>query len=255
MLENRKHLPWASSVLVILCALLAPCSAVHAQGGPPMVTDDPGTPGDGNWEINLASEGQKTRPGWLYTIMDADINYGWGERLQLKLDTPYDASRQGGAWATGIGTTLAGVKWRFFDDDKVGWAVSIYPQLGFNPDSGAVGRGLASPGKSLFLPVESTTHLGPIDIDMEAGRQLQQTGADSWIAGIILAHTFASHLEVMAEAREHWATDGSGLLLNLGSRWELSEHLTLLAALGREVGAADDSRLSTLAYLGMQIRH
>jgi len=29
----------------------------HAEGGPPMITDDPGTPGDGNWEINIAGAG------------------------------------------------------------------------------------------------------------------------------------------------------------------------------------------------------
>ena len=28
--------------------------AALAQGGPPFLTDDPGTPGDGRWEINLA---------------------------------------------------------------------------------------------------------------------------------------------------------------------------------------------------------
>jgi len=34
----------------------------RAQGGPPMVTDDPDTPGDGHWEINLAAIGAHT-PG------------------------------------------------------------------------------------------------------------------------------------------------------------------------------------------------
>ena len=29
-------------------------TALHAQGGPPMITDDPGTPGPGRWEINIA---------------------------------------------------------------------------------------------------------------------------------------------------------------------------------------------------------
>ena len=32
--------------------LLAPLS-LFAQGGPPLLTDDPGTPGRNNWEINL----------------------------------------------------------------------------------------------------------------------------------------------------------------------------------------------------------
>ncbi len=218
-----------------------------------MVTDDPETPGNGNWEINLASIDERSRDGWLYTVADVDINYGWGDRLQLKLDTPWNATRQGGSWASGPGTTLAGVKWRFYDDDTSGWAVSTYPQVGFNLDSAAVSRGLADPGKSLFLPFEATTHLGPVDIDIEAGRTLRQTGDGEWIAGVILAHSFSSRLQVMFETREHGSRAGSATLLNLGGRWALSRDLNLLAAAGREAGAAEPGRLSALVYLGIQI--
>jgi hypothetical protein len=39
-------------VVLAICALAA--RELRAQGGPPMITDDPGTPGNGKWEINLA---------------------------------------------------------------------------------------------------------------------------------------------------------------------------------------------------------
>jgi len=57
---------------------LAPLAS-WAQGGPPLVTDDPDTPGNGRWEINVAAIGahtpglsqlsimsssKSTRPGW-----------------------------------------------------------------------------------------------------------------------------------------------------------------------------------------------
>jgi hypothetical protein len=246
--------PWEGTRRRIWCLLLLAASTLaHAQGGPPMVTDDPDTPGDGNWEINLASIDERTRDGWLYTVADVDINYGWGQRLQLKLDTPWNATRQGGSWASGAGTTLAGVKWRFYEDDTAGWAVSTYPQVGFNLDSATVSRGLADPGKSLFLPFEATTHLGPVDIDIEAGRTLRQAGDGEWIAGVILAHSFSSRLQMMFETREHGSRAGSATLLNLGGRLALSRGLSLLAAAGREAGAADPGRLSTLVYLGIQI--
>jgi len=37
-------------------AVFAACAARAAfgQGGPPMITDDPGTPGPGKWENNIA---------------------------------------------------------------------------------------------------------------------------------------------------------------------------------------------------------
>ena len=36
---------------------------VLAQGGPPLITDDPGTPGDGHWEINIAEQSETTGTG------------------------------------------------------------------------------------------------------------------------------------------------------------------------------------------------
>lgn len=39
---------------------------VFAQGGPPLITDDPGTPGNGKWEINVAFTVEKRRMERLY---------------------------------------------------------------------------------------------------------------------------------------------------------------------------------------------
>jgi hypothetical protein len=38
-------------VALVLPALLA--IATHAQGGPPFITDDPGTPGNHHWKIHF----------------------------------------------------------------------------------------------------------------------------------------------------------------------------------------------------------
>jgi hypothetical protein len=73
-----------------------------------------------------------------------DANYGWGERLQLKLEIPWiveDETVEGRH--SGLGNPLLGVKWRFLDEDKAGVAVSTYPQLGFNLVSSSADRGLA----------------------------------------------------------------------------------------------------------------
>ena len=41
-------------ILAVLAALLHALPA-RAQGGPPFLTTDPGTPGNGNWEINVGA--------------------------------------------------------------------------------------------------------------------------------------------------------------------------------------------------------
>ena len=56
----------------------------HAQGGPPFITDDPGTPGNHHWEINMGWIADHNPANAYYEVPDFDINYGWGDRIQLK---------------------------------------------------------------------------------------------------------------------------------------------------------------------------
>jgi hypothetical protein len=95
---------------------------------------------------------------------------------------------------------------------------------------------------------------GDPDIDVEGGRNLQQLGDSQWVVGVILAHRFSPGFQMMFEAREHWSSAGAATLLSVGGHVELGGGLALLAAAGREAGAAEPGRLSTLAYLGIQIR-
>ena len=53
------------------------------QGGPPFITDDPGTPGNRQWEINVGWIGNHNPGLAYYQLPNIDINYGWGDRIQL----------------------------------------------------------------------------------------------------------------------------------------------------------------------------
>jgi len=55
------------------------------QGGPPMITDDPGTPGNGKWENNLAITFSHVPNEWSIDAPAIDLNYGWGDHVQLTL--------------------------------------------------------------------------------------------------------------------------------------------------------------------------
>ncbi len=249
--KARPHRRGCHVILALLAGLwLGPATA---QGGPPMVSDDPATPGDGHWEINLGDIGSRTSGGWLMATPDADINYGWGERVQLRFETPWNLGQHDGSWGSGLGTTLLGVKWRFIDDAAHDWTVSTYPQMGINLDAASAVRGLANPGRSVFLPVEGETHIGAYDLDIEAGRQLVTQGDGQWVLGVILGRALSSTLDVMLETRLRQSPGATALLLNLGSRWALRPNLTLLGAVGRDVGAANPARQSVLYYVGVQV--
>src|SRR6266536_6038497 len=112
--------------LAALAALVLSPSVLRAQGGPPLVTDDPDTPGPRHWEINVSlfrretKEDRTTEAPWL------DVNYGVGRRIQLKVETPW-LRREDRSVERGLGDTTAGVKWRFRGEEGRTIAWSVYP--------------------------------------------------------------------------------------------------------------------------------
>ncbi len=58
-----------------------------AQGGPPLITDDPDPPGDGHWDINTALTLNSTVGAQTYELPHFDVNYGLGDSIQLKWES------------------------------------------------------------------------------------------------------------------------------------------------------------------------
>src|ERR1017187_4332787 len=159
------------TVLATTVFFLAGAAPVRAQGGPPLLTDDPGTPGAGRWEVNVAFTLDRTSAGREIGAPLVDANYGWGERVQLKLEMPWVVVSDDLGTRSGIGNPLLGVKWRFLDEDNAGVAVSTYPQLGFNLVSASADRGLVERETSFLLPVSAVKRIGPVSLDVEADRK------------------------------------------------------------------------------------
>jgi hypothetical protein len=63
--------------LLILLAIASVASQTRAQGGPPFITDDPGTPGNHNWEINVGWIANHNPASASYQSPDIDLRYGW----------------------------------------------------------------------------------------------------------------------------------------------------------------------------------
>ncbi len=105
-------------------ALFLLTAAAHAQGGPPFRTDDPDTPGNQHWEINFGFVGDRNPTSGTYQVPDVDINYGLGDRIQLKYEIPLalaetraiptDPSTQSNVIG-GLGESQPGIKWRFYE--------------------------------------------------------------------------------------------------------------------------------------------
>src|SRR5712692_6703660 len=131
MRAHAKRWPALAGLGLFIVSALAPATA-RAQGGPPLITDDPDTPGPGYWEVNVFGFLQRSRRQRLWEEPRADLNYGVGRRIQLKLEAPWLRAHQPGGTVSGAGNARLGVKWRFRGEEgqKVAW--SVYPQFEFN---------------------------------------------------------------------------------------------------------------------------
>ncbi|MEJ1973674.1 MAG: hypothetical protein WDM96_14790 [Lacunisphaera sp.] len=242
------------SILLLLFLTGGP-GLLRAQGGPPLVTDDPGTPGTGHWEVNLAWTHERRPEGNVDELPLLDLNYGWGERVQLKFEGSWLVlSGDGGPHRAGASDALVGVKWRFLDEEKSGLAASVYPQVGFGALHSSVRRGITSGGTVLILPVELQKSFGPLEANVDFGCVADNREDDLWFGGVAVGHEFASHWELLAElhGEAEVGVRGSSLLCNLGARVPLTKSVTLLFSLGQELYNATQSR-ATVSYLGLQL--
>lgn len=236
-------------------ALLATSPAVLAQGGPPLITDDPDTPGPGHWEINIAAHLDKHDQERLFEAPRIDVNYGVGRRIQLKLEMPWLLARDSeGHRASGSGDMTAGVKWRFVGQEGQWLAWSVYPQLDVNTSRASVAKGLAEDGRRLLLPTEITIEFTPVEINVEVGREFAEHGADSWMYGLSTEGHVAPRLELLVEVHgERPDGEEMELVANGGARYKITRRLQLLLSAGRQIGRAAASHDPLLLYGGLQV--
>ena len=236
----------AGALSMTLIAASAP-----AQGGPPLVTEDPGTPGAGRWEINLAGEGEEVASDRLLAAPVLDLNYGWGDRVQLKLEVPWVVSDpQMGKTRDGLGLWELGIKWRFLDRGPGGVQLSVYPQIEL--EGPGTNEAVAGDSSALALPLQAARAFGRLEMSAEVGYLVTEHERDKWFAGLATGVAMRPGLEVVGEVYGSRAEGPERRLtaFNLGFRLELADRLMLLAAAGRAFGSGGPD---LTIYLGVQI--
>src|ERR1700690_2544854 len=173
-------------ILVLFAVIVCPASA-HA--GPPILTDDTGTPGTGKWEANVGADVIKLHNETHYDIPVLDLNYGIGEHIQLNCSASWIVLDSRGEGAkSGLSNSEVAVKWRFLDEDKNGIAMSVYPRLIFNNPTSSADRGLVDSGTVYRLPVQLEKKVGIITINLEFGHDFHQRGGDQWLYGVAVKY-------------------------------------------------------------------
>jgi len=224
------------------------------QGGPPMITDDPGTPGNGKWENNLAIAFEHRSGETSYDVPAIDLNYGVGEHIQLTLQTaPVLLKRSDRGLIGGLGGTEAAVKWRFFDEATSLLDMSMFPRVIFDIVQSSVRRGLADDGTRFQIPFQIAKTFGRFRLDAEFGPRAITVGRSEWLYGIVGGFDVSKSTMVMAELHNESRMNFSGniLTLNFGLRHEFTENYILIVSMGHEIHSPDQPT-ALIGYFGMQ---
>jgi hypothetical protein len=260
--------------LLILLLIASGAFLAHSQGGPPFITDDPGTPGNHHWEINFGWIADHNPANATYQTPDIDMNYGWGDRIQLKYELPMAvATDSNNTTRAGLGESLIGVKWRPYEyhrsgepksDDNMLFSLGTYPQASINNPTSAVRRGIVENGPQYYLPMEFTAKTGRVNWNGEVGHWFGNKLVPSrWGRGLIAGHEFNDRLELYAEVYDLQDANRIGtvpkqreLTADFGGRQSLtrSNKIRLLFMGGRAIQGVtrQNSEPNWIGYLGVQ---
>ena len=228
--------------------------AAFGQGGPPMITDDPGTPGNRKWENNFAIIFEHRPDQTQYAVPEIDLNYGVGEHIQLTLQTaPVLLKRSDHGLIGGLGGTEAAVKWRFFDEKTSGFDMSMFPRILFNIVQSSVRRGLADDGTRFQIPFQAAKTFGPLHLDVELGPRASTVGQSQWLYGVVGGFDLSKSTMLMAELHDESRMNFSNdvLTLNFGLRHEFTENYILIVSMGHELRSPGQPT-ALIGYFGMQ---
>ena len=227
-----------------------------AQGGPPYYTNDTGTPGNFNWEINFGYMPFFYSDNSVSHTPDVDINFGIGDRIQLTYENAWlRVQDPSGATRFGLGQSNPGVKWRFYDAGENGLSISTFPQFFLNNPGDAVRRGITPPSQSFLLPFEFAKKFGPVDVNYEVGYQFVHKGPDGWISGLVVGHDFTPRFEMDMElySQGGFHRFDRQPVVDLGTRYKLHNPVILLLMAGRGLESTRSNEPYFVGYFGIQV--
>jgi hypothetical protein len=251
--DVKRELVWnairGSAVAVAL--ILFPPGAL-AQGGPPLITDDPDTPGPGYWEINLAGIVEKSHAEVKAAPL-ADINYGVGPRIQLKFEVPWLNVRETGKPVqAGLGNSNIGVKWRFLGQEGQSIAWATYPQVEVNTGRVMARKGFVNEGSQFLHRPKSRSRYPALNGGV--GRNfVQNVTMDGSLNGEEVVTGDRGFVLVGELSGERSGASTAELIVNVGARKKLSRQIVLLTAAGGGVHGPADERPQLRLYIGLQL--
>ena len=203
---------------------------VVALAGPPYITDDTGTQGRGNWQLELVGEyihhnrsapvaGATVDQERTVTAFGPTLTYGVAENVDISLTPTYGRDRitENGTVVhdeQGLGDTVAEIKWRFYEQKGLSFAVKPALVLPTGDENKGLGTGSVSWGVNGIVTYDS--------------------GPWSWFANLVYAEAnFKRPEDSQANHRHLWRLSGA-------LSYRVREKLQLAAEVGIRTNPAKD---------------
>jgi hypothetical protein len=246
-------------VSVLAATVLWSSGTGPLQGGNPLQTNDPETPGPNGWEINLSHNMRFSHPSFAQFLPLININYGWLENDQWKISVPVlEIDPHPGREHWGIGDIQLGWKYRFLDEDEHGVQASIYPQPLL--PTGDASLGLGNDRFELLFPMEVGKYFCDDRLFLygEIGPNFVFDGSEqhSWFVGAAAEYRVTKKIELVSEIVHIAFPHNNGiddLFFNAGVNVQLSKHVVLQTAFGRSLFDQATGVPFFNSYIGLHI--
>lgn len=242
-----------SPAVLMVASVGARAAEIEASypSSPPISIDDAETVEPGHAEINLTIGGVFAKDAWEAEAPLVDANLGLTRDIHVNAEMPLALAGEATGATVGLGQAAVAVKWRVVHRDRV--QVALHPAVELPPIPGVAVDPTGIP--SLTVPVVVDLAVG--DAGAGIGLELAHTftggwKADEWqaMAGFatplgaetVLMFDYAQEADSVGALGEGWFEAGL-----VHERLFGSEHLTLLASLGRSTEGR------TAAMVGVQV--
>jgi hypothetical protein len=158
--------PFAAPLLLV--GAMQSAMAAH-----PLVTDDTGTQGTGNSQLEMNSDRATARDNGAQTVGDVTYSYGITPSIDLFADQPLNVSAP-----RGIGDTSLGFKWRFFENDDTSVALKSSLSMANANDEKGFGSGRNNLAATLIVAHASGPWVFYYNLGMNTNRFKSQDVQD-----------------------------------------------------------------------------
>jgi len=229
---------------------------MSGQGGPPMITDDPGTVAKGHLEFNSGITTEHTSSESLYEFPFIDLNYGVSDRQHINFEIPIVSRYASGVGSQrGIGKVGLGTKLRFVDQENLGIDISTHPAVFFVISNNAVDNGVIEDGTEVYIPLEIQKRISNHFLGAEIGRSINTQSPDLWTYGVLYGSEFNSRVNAAVEinGNSNDTFNETTIFLNLGARITMTQRLKLLLSGGKSIVLPVGMENVYVGYLALQL--